>query len=57
MTADGQVESLLKTPVEIIVKKADYKIKLMKRKELSYYDLLRTKLMWGKDMRIENINS
>lgn len=51
ITADGQVEIKLKTPFEIKVKKADYPIKLVKRKDISYYEILRSKLMWGKDLR------
>jgi NAD+ kinase len=52
VTADGQVEIKLKTPFEISIKKADYPIKLIKRKDVSYYEILRSKLMWGKDLRI-----
>ncbi|CUS97967.1 NAD(+)/NADH kinase [Candidatus Chrysopegis kryptomonas] len=53
LTADGQIEHKLKPPVEIIVKKANYKIKLVKRLEVTYFDVLRSKLMWGMDLRIE----
>ncbi len=53
LTADGQIEFKLKPPVEILVKKASYKVKLVKRPEVSYFDLLRSKLMWGRDLRVE----
>ncbi len=53
LTADGQIEHKVKPPIEIIVKKAKHKVKLIKRLEVSYFDVLRTKLMWGKDLRIE----
>jgi len=53
LTADGQIEHKLKPPVEVIVKKAGHKVKLIKRLEISYFDVLRSKLMWGKDLRIE----
>ncbi len=53
LTADGQIEHKLKPPVEIIVKKANYKVKLVKRLEITYFDVLRSKLMWGMDLRIE----
>jgi NAD+ kinase len=53
LTADGQIEFKLKPPVEILVKKANYKVKLVKRPEVSYFDLLRSKLMWGRDLRVE----
>ncbi len=51
ITADGQKELVVKPPLTIMVQKADYTIKLIKRKDRSYYDVLRTKLMWGKDAR------
>ena len=51
-TADGQVEAFYKTPAEFFIEKADYSIKLIKNKKLSYFDLLRTKLLWGKDLRM-----
>lgn len=53
ITADGQVEHKIKPPLEVIVKRADYKVKLIKRVEVSYFDVLRSKLMWGMDLRIE----
>ena len=51
VTADGQVEYRLQTPFEITIKKTDFPIKLIKRKDVSYYEVLRSKLMWGKDLR------
>lgn len=53
ITADGQIEYKIKPPVEVVVKKADYKVNLVKRLEISYFDLLRSKLMWGRDLRIK----
>ncbi|HZY10722.1 MAG TPA: NAD(+)/NADH kinase [Bacteroidota bacterium] len=52
ISADGQVEGFYKTPAEFTIKKAPYTIKLVKRKQRTYYDLLRAKLMWGRDVRI-----
>ncbi len=52
ITADGQVEGFYDIPTEVIVQKAPYTIKLVKRKNRTYYDLLRTKLLWGRDVRI-----
>lgn len=52
ISADGQVEGFYKTPAEFTIKKASYTIKLVKRKQRTYYDLLRAKLMWGRDVRI-----
>ena len=53
LTADGQDELILNPPVEISVKKAPYTARLVKRRNTSYYDLLRKKLNWGRDIRIE----
>lgn len=52
MTSDGQIEKFYQTPAEFIVTRAPYSIRLIKRQERNYYDLLRMKLMWGKDVRI-----
>lgn len=51
LVADGQEEAFYKTPVEFIIRKADFQVKLVKRKEHSYFELLRTKLLWGRDIR------
>lgn len=51
-TADGQVEAFYKTPAEFFIQKADFTIKLIKNVKLSYFDLLRTKLLWGQDLRV-----
>jgi NAD+ kinase len=54
LTADGQDEVLLRPPTEIRVKKAKQMTRLVKRKNTSYYDVLRKKLNWGRDVRTEN---
>jgi len=54
LTADGQDEILLQPPTEIRVKKARQTARLVKRKNTSYYDVLRKKLNWGRDVRTEN---
>ncbi len=51
VTADGQVDHFFSVPSELTIRKADYTIKLIKRKNRTYYDLLRTKLQWGQDIR------
>jgi NAD+ kinase len=51
LSADGQEESLLKPAVEIVVRKAAYPVRLVKRKDRSYFDVLRAKLFWGGDAR------
>jgi NAD+ kinase len=57
VTADGQQELVVKPPVTVLVQKADYTIKLVKPKDRSYYDVLRAKLMWGKDLRVYQRNA
>jgi len=51
ISADGQEEALVKPPAELVVRKADYKVKLVKRLNRSYFDVLRAKLLWGVDPR------
>lgn len=50
-TADGQVEKFCSTPVECTVRRAPFRAKLVRWRKGSYFDLLRMKLMWGKDLR------
>lgn len=54
LTADGQDEAVLQPPTEIRVKKAKHSARLVKRKNTSYYDVLRKKLNWGRDVRTDN---
>ncbi|MEX0602588.1 MAG: NAD(+)/NADH kinase [Bacteroidota bacterium] len=51
VTADGQLELLLRPPAEIQVKRAPFSARLVKRPHTSYFDVLRKKLNWGKDVR------
>ena len=51
LAADGQQQAFLQAPVEIIIEKSTLTTKLVKRKNRSYYDVLRRKLNWGKDAR------
>jgi len=50
-SADGQREGLLKPPAEVLVQKAPYVLRLVKRIDRSYFDVLRAKLFWGQDAR------
>ena len=52
VTADGQTEKIYAPPLDIIIRKAEYSVKLIKRKDRSYYDVLRAKLLWGSDIRM-----
>ncbi len=55
VTADGQEEGFYATPAEFVIRKAPYTVRLVKRKGRTYFDLLRTKLLWGRDVRIGRI--
>ena len=51
VTADGQMEELLRPPVEVTIQRAPFVARLVKRLNTSYYDVLRKKLNWGSDIR------
>lgn len=55
LAADGQLQKHLATPVEIIIGRSEKHVKLIKRTVRSYYDVLREKLMWGRDLRVNPI--
>jgi NAD+ kinase len=47
VTLDGQIVTRLKGGEDITVRKAGYKVKLIKFESKSFYEVLRTKLHWG----------
>lgn len=51
VAADGQPQVFEKPALEVMVKKSPFTTKLVKRLNTSYYDVLRRKLHWGKDIR------
>jgi NAD+ kinase len=51
LSSDGQMEEFLTPPVEIQIQKAKYNVRLVKRMDRTYFDVLRAKLLWGKDVR------
>jgi NAD+ kinase len=51
LSADGQESGVLQPPIELLIKKASHKLRLVKRVDRSYYEVLRAKLLWGKDAR------
>ena len=51
VSSDGQVESFLQPPIEVIIRKASHSVRLVKRVDRSYFDVLRAKLLWGQDAR------
>lgn len=53
LSTDGQECGVLEPPLEIFIRKADHKLRLIKRIDRSYYEVLRAKLLWGKDTRLE----
>ncbi|MER3524833.1 MAG: hypothetical protein C4326_12485 [Ignavibacteria bacterium] len=53
LSADGQESGVLEPPLEVFVRKAKHALRLIKRVDRSYYEVLRAKLLWGKDTRLE----
>ncbi len=53
VTADGQTSSILSQPAELNVSLAAHRIKLLRKSKNGFFNLLRTKLMWGVDIRSE----
>lgn len=51
VVADGQEEALADTPIRVAIKPCTDTLKLLRRRERSYFDLLRTKLFWNIDQR------
>jgi NAD+ kinase len=51
LTADGQSQIFVKLPLEVVIERAPLTTKLLRRRNSSYYDVLRRKLHWGRDVR------
>ena len=51
IVADGQEESVVVTPAIIRLSGHPNKLKLLRRSTNTYFDLLRTKLLWSADAR------
>jgi len=49
---DGRSE-VFPTGIELIISKADYTTKVIKRYNYTFYKTLRDKLMWGADVRMK----
>lgn len=54
VTADGQEEKLVSPPTSIWIQKAPFTAQLVKRLNTNYYQVLREKLHWGKDVRLQS---
>lgn len=51
ISADGQETIHIKSPSEVSLSKADYKIKVVKKINTTYFNTLKKKLFWGEDRR------
>jgi NAD+ kinase len=51
VVADGQDEAVVPTPATITIQASQHRLQLLRRKERSYFDLLRHKLLWSMDQR------
>lgn len=51
VTSDGQEFKNFKASSEFKISKADYTVKIVKRKRSTYFNTLNKKLFWGKDVR------
>ena len=51
ISVDGQEEAVVKSSVEVRITRAVHAVHLVKRIHATYYDVLRAKLLWGKDVR------
>lgn len=53
IVTDGQLSATTDTAFTITISRGTTPVQLIKRKESSYFETLRTKLMWGKDSRLD----
>ena len=51
VTADGNSSFIIKKESTVIIKKASYKVKIVKSPESNYFKILNQKLLWGEDKR------
>jgi NAD+ kinase len=49
VVADGQILGTLSSRDSVIIRKSEHLVKLVKRADSTYYDLLREKLLWSAD--------
>ena len=47
VVADGQVERVIRRGDTVVIRRSEYVAKLLKRNDATYFDLLRTKLLWS----------
>ncbi len=51
ISADGREMAALKHEQYLVVRKADYTVTILQRKQHTFFDILRAKLNWGDDIR------
>ncbi|MDH4069035.1 MAG: NAD(+)/NADH kinase [Ignavibacteria bacterium] len=51
ISADGQEEAVVASLFTLQIRKADYSLNLVRRAKHSYFEVLRAKLLWGRDPR------
>lgn len=56
VSCDGQRVFSFQPPLEIVIKKSDRSLKLIKTSLTTYFETLRNKLMWGIDVRVNKMN-
>jgi len=57
VSCDGQRVYNFPPPLEIVIKKSDRSLKLIKTSLTTYFGTLRNKLLWGIDVRVNKMNS
>jgi NAD+ kinase len=57
VSCDGQRVFNFQPPLEIVIKKSDRPLKLIKTSLTTYFETLRNKLMWGIDVRINKMDN
>jgi len=53
LSADGQEGCSLTSPATVILRRSEKAVTFIRRKNITSYDILRAKLLWGKDARAE----
>lgn len=56
VSCDGQRVFSFQPPLEIVIKKSERPLKLIKTSLTTYFETLRNKLMWGIDVRVNKLN-
>lgn len=57
VSCDGQRVYKFPPPLEVIIKKSERPLKLIKTSLTTYFETLRNKLLWGIDVRLNKMNS